>query len=92
MNFTQIKKRNLKKAAIRHMGGKCVLCGYKRCWRAMHFHHINPHEKEFSISSSYNWADIEMELKKCVLLCANCHAEVHEDMVDLEVLLELAER
>jgi 5-methylcytosine-specific restriction endonuclease McrA len=83
---------NLKLTAIKWMGGECVVCGYSSCARALHFHHINPHEKKNDISSLSCWYDIENELKKCVLLCANCHAEVHDGMIDHETLLMLAER
>jgi len=87
-----MKKEFLKDAAIRYMGGHCILCGYKRCHRALHFHHINPHEKDFNISEKSSWYEIKPELDKCALLCANCHAEYHSGMVDLEVLVELNER
>ena len=85
-------KETLKKVAVSHMGGKCVLCGYNRCMRALHFHHLNPHEKDFEISTKSSWYDIQHEIKKCVLLCSNCHAEVHDGLIDQEVLVELAER
>lgn len=84
--------RDKKIYCVNYMGGKCVLCGYNRCLRALHFHHINQHEKDFDVSQHTNWSEIEEELKKCVLLCSNCHMEVHDGMVDHEVLLELKER
>jgi len=74
------------------MGGECIVCGYNRCMRALHFHHINSFEKEFNISEKSSWYDIERELKKCILLCSNCHAEYHSGLIDVEVLLELAEK
>jgi len=85
----------LKSLIVKFMGGKCVLCGYNKCMRAMHFHHLNPNEKDFNISkykSTYNWTKVEIELEKCVLVCANCHAEIHEGLIDHELLVELAER
>lgn len=85
-------ERHKKSYLVNLMGGKCTLCGYNRCLRAMHFHHLNQHEKDFDISQMYHWEEIEEELEKCVLLCANCHMEVHEGMVDQEILAELRER
>ena len=47
---------------------------------ALHFHHRNPAEKDFSISGAHarSWVSISGELDKCDLVCANCHAEIHE--------------
>jgi hypothetical protein len=65
------------------MGGKCVDCGYGRCLAAMHVHQLDAAGKEFNLSGAHarSWASIEAELKKCVLLCANCHATRHHDHV-----------
>lgn len=76
-NTTQ-ERINIKQKAIKFMGGRCAICGYNKTARALHFHHINPKEKEFRISSTTRiWKNLEIELKKCVLLCSNCHNEVH---------------
>jgi hypothetical protein len=82
---------DLKKQAIIHKGGKCVLCGYKRCKKALHFHHLNDFEKIVNISDCKTWEEIEQEIDKCVLVCANCHAEIHSGFVDLEILIKLSE-
>ena len=62
------------------MGGKCSICNYDRCHAALDFHHINPKEKDFGFGSvtanPKAWAKIVIELRKCVLLCSNCHREV----------------
>src|SRR5690606_33960089 len=46
---------------------------------ALDFHHVNPEEKEYSFNQlvKKNWNEVVSELKKCVLLCKNCHAEQH---------------
>ena len=67
----------LKERAIAHMGGKCRICGYARCPAALDFHHIEDTDKEFSISSKMSWVKIKPELAKCVMVCANCHREIH---------------
>jgi len=69
---------------IEAMGGKCVCCGYAECYSAMAFHHINPDEKDFTISNMRSnpksWTKIVEELRKCVLVCHNCHSEIHHGM------------
>ena len=49
----------------------------------MQFHHLNPSEKDFTISSSIRLSEFDInkyyeEVDKCILVCANCHAEIHE--------------
>ena len=67
------------------LGGKCEKCGYNKCLNALHFHHKNPSEKLFEITPAI-WgkckttkSQIIEEVKKCMLLCANCHAEIHSE-------------
>ena len=66
---------------IEAMGGKCVCCGYSRCADTLDFHHKNPIEKEKSLgglrATVRSWMKIIEEVKKCVLVCANCHREIH---------------
>jgi 5-methylcytosine-specific restriction endonuclease McrA len=70
--------KNTKQKLIEHRGGKCILCGYNKCIGALHFHHINPAEKSFTISGKTKaYQKLLSESEKCVILCANCHAEVH---------------
>ena len=80
-------RKNVKIKAVHLLGGKCQNCGYNRCYQALDFHHINPQEKDFSfgqiIGSPTAWKHIEKELKKCRLICANCHAEIHEGILRL---------
>lgn len=82
-----VKHNNtFKTLCIEYKGGKCILCGYCKCDSALEFHHIDPAKKDFSISNSNRrelTEDIKQELDKCVLLCANCHREVHSNLVVL---------
>jgi len=75
-------RRNLKKRAIEYKGGKCIRCGYVRCIRALQFHHLNPAEKDFQISrgTTVSWEKVQVELDKCILVCANCHSEIHDEL------------
>jgi len=79
INWRQRKKEEL----VRLFGGECVICGYNRSNWALEFHHRDPSQKDFSISGknivSMN-AYIE-EAKKCVLVCSNCHKEIHAGLI-----------
>ena len=70
---------------IEYKGGKCILCGYKKCTRSLSFHHVIPKEKLFGISGGHtrNWDIVKKELDKCILLCLNCHMEVESGVVKL---------
>lgn len=61
-------------------GLKCSLCGYNKCISALDFHHKNKDTKDFSISAmrKRSMKRIMEEIKKCILVCKNCHAEIHE--------------
>lgn len=73
------KKRKLE--LINYKGGKCQICGYYKSSRALQFHHINPDEKDFTISGkNYSWDKMVKEVDKCILLCGNCHSEVHDEI------------
>jgi len=76
------RRHGLKNKCISFLGGKCENCGYNSCKEALDFHHLDPSEKDFNISGSHcrSWDKIESELKKCVLLCANCHREIHSGL------------
>ena len=73
------KKRKL--LLIEEKGGKCLQCGYSRNHAALDFHHIDPSTKEFALDlralSNRKWQKVLVEAEKCILLCSNCHAEVH---------------
>jgi len=73
------KCKAIKDQAVVYKGGKCMACGYDGCSAAMEFHHLDPDEKDFSVSSRKGTFDdaVRAELDKCVLLCCRCHREVH---------------
>lgn len=75
-----VQRRAMKQRAIEYKGGSCKICGYDKCNRALSFHHIDPTQKEFSVGwiRTNGWETIKTELDKCILLCTNCHAEVHD--------------
>jgi len=80
-NYTYKKRDNIIKLAKELFGYyKCSICGYDKCIRALHFHHIDKSTKDYQISNMYSFSDekIIQEMKKCIIVCANCHAELHE--------------
>jgi hypothetical protein len=73
-------------ALVADAGGSCVLCGYSRSLAALQFHHIDPATKRFHIAHrgvTRSMAAARAEAAKCVLLCANCHAEVEGGVATL---------
>lgn len=62
------------------MGERCQICGYNRSIHALELHHINPEQKDFSFNKadSVAWEKMVPELQKCILVCANCHREIHD--------------
>lgn len=81
--YGQSHKREL----ILRKGGRCHLCGISyngKNGAIFDFHHVNPKEKDFNISArlrdnSHIPQDIYDEIDKCVLLCSNCHRQLHSD-------------
>jgi len=89
--YARIKqhRRNKKILAVLYKGGACERCGYKKSISAMDFHHRDPKEKDFAISRNTNlaWKRVKAELDKCMLVCANCHRELHEEERGSEYLM-----
>jgi hypothetical protein len=93
-SISLLQRLELKYRAVAQKGGKCQICGYSKCMRALEFHHLDRRNKEFSIATFIGrkvfnntvekvWTAVVEELNKCVLLCANCHREVEAGVVDL---------
>lgn len=74
-------RKRTKERIIQSFGGKCCICGYNRCNEALALHHLEPSEKEISMAciraTPIAWYKIVKELRKCILVCNNCHAEIH---------------
>lgn len=83
ISFVKRRKSNL----IKVFNAKCCLCGFDKFQEALEFHHVNPEEKEFGITTETTTKALEKQLKelrKCVLLCANCHRGVHAGYYEIE--------
>jgi hypothetical protein len=79
------RRRRVKQLLVAEAGGVCQLCGYHRCLAALQFHHLDPKSKKFTIAQrgAHSIERLRVEAHKCVLLCANCHAEVEAGLVTL---------
>jgi DNA-binding CsgD family transcriptional regulator len=86
-NYNHVKsfRQKLKEKAVEYKGGRCEKCGYNKCIIALEFHHMNPLEKDFNIgkNSMLAWGKVKKELDKCILVCANCHREIHYEQYKL---------
>jgi hypothetical protein len=81
-----INRRNeIKSKAVEYKGGKCSICKYNKCLAALEFHHLNPYDKDEDLGSltkqGKSFENLIEELDKCILVCANCHREIHSDLV-----------
>ena len=77
------RRKKIRQMSIEYKGGHCEFCGYDRCPEALEFHHLEYPEKDFGISDKWytrSWERTKTELEKCLLLCANCHREVHSEL------------
>lgn len=80
------RTKNIKDAKML-TGGKCCKCGYSKCMAALHFHHIkertNYRDRNGNTCGPVTLFKLKSkkialeEIKKCILICANCHAEEH---------------
>ena len=68
-------------------GNKCCICGYDKSISALEFHHIDPQNKKYQLSSGncHKLQDDLEEAKKCILVCSNCHREIHHSDIYKDV-------
>lgn len=77
------RKKN-KQRLVEYKGGKCIICGYNKCNRALEFHHLDRNNKSFSISNTnIKYEKLQAEVDKCILVCSNCHCEIEDGLIDL---------
>ena len=87
------KRRGIdrKMMLIKAAGGKCSICGYKKNIAALAFHHTESATKDFKLDmrslSNRTYASVQTEIHKCILVCSNCHAELHNPHLDLDLLI-----
>jgi hypothetical protein len=82
------RRRKVKEILVAEAGGRCLLCGYERYSVALQFHHVDPSTKSFGLGVrgiTRSISKLREEASKCVLLCANCHAELEAGVIELPV-------
>lgn len=86
------RRLHIRQMAVEYKRGKCQVCGYARCIGALEFHHTDPSKKDFGISMNgltRAWAKVKAEVEKCVLVCANCHREIHAGITQLSTVTSI---
>jgi hypothetical protein len=92
------KRRGLarKLELVEATGGRCTICGYNKNLAALTFHHTELDTKDFKLDmrsmSNRSFESVLSELDKCILVCQNCHAELHYPHLDLAKLAPRAGR
>ena len=80
------RRRRLKQMVVEYKGGKCSICEYNRYVGAFDLHHVDGDTKEFGLSTrglTRSWEKLRAEADKCILVCANCHREIHAGIVKI---------
>lgn len=85
------RRKKVKDLLLEHFGGCCEICGYNKCNSALSFHHLDPTKKDFGLSekgNTYSYKKMLEEASKCILVCHNCHSEIHEGLIDSSLLVK----
>ena len=79
-----------KRKLVEEAGGCCSICGYNKNLAALVFHHAEADQKDFKTDmrslSNRRFESVRQEIKKCILVCANCHAELHNPHLQMDDL------
>ncbi len=77
-------RKQKRQKLLEGFNSRCGICGYNKT-EILQFHHVEPKEKTFTMSSSTNhtWEVFVEEAKKCILVCPNCHMEIHWDLTNI---------
>ena len=82
-------QRRKKMFAVEQFGGKCQICGYDKCISALDFHHVDKTSKKENpayVIMRWSWKKAKTELEKCILVCSNCHREIHFKSMDISLM------
>lgn len=78
------KERENREYVSRDKEKGCQICGYSKSKKALHYHHLDASQKVSGISRMYygTLKALKQEMDKCILLCSNCHHEVHDKDIE----------
>lgn len=78
-------RNRTKQKAVDYLGGECQICGYNKSIYSLDFHHRDPNQKDFGIGTGHTraWNKVKAELDKCILVCRNCHGEIHAGITEI---------
>ena len=88
-NRVTLLRESRKKAIVGLVKGKCQICSYDKCQRNLAFHHVDESQKSHSVSSrefQFSFQRLKPELEKCILVCHNCHGEIHEGLISQDTV------
>jgi transcription elongation factor Elf1 len=89
------RRRRIKELVIEYKGGQCIVCGYNKSSAALELHHLDEANKKFGLSMNgmtRSWEKTKAEADKCILVCANCHREIHVGIVQLPRVIGVEKR
>jgi transposase-like protein len=88
------RRAQIRTTLIAEAGGACARCGYSEHPAALQFHHLDPATKAFTLRNgdTRSLTRMRAEAAKCVLLCANCHAQVEAGDADIALRSAVHER
>ena len=83
--YMRDRRATRRKEMLALLGGVCVRCGTTE---ELEFDHIDPATKKFTIASGLdgNWDVLLLEVRKCQLLCASCHAQKSIENGDINIV------
>jgi hypothetical protein len=77
-----------KNKLLEYASNKCLICGYNKHNYNLTFHHIDPSKKEFGISKYHGSLEkAKKEVDKCIVVCHNCHGDIHHGLYPQYIVL-----
>jgi hypothetical protein len=81
------RKNRIREWILEYKSGLvCICCGEKTT-ACLDFHHLDQSKKEKSLGFARNqgWGKerILKEMKKCIVLCSNCHRKLHAGLINI---------
>jgi len=80
-------RRRTKERMVKSFGNKCSVCDNTYPQEIFEFHHLKPETKEFNLgrirSNCFSWERIVIELRKCIMVCANCHRLIENNYIEV---------